>query len=118
MRYVGRREFELSREHGFTGIYIDYDGEHPEWKGKRTIMTGRNGPGTTLYIEGVSFEVVDDDDPRCPKEFVIEYFLGVEPFSPKVTWTHIWFKNMKEAERWARENKPFLGAGMKVSRMV
>ena len=38
------------------GTYIDYDGKHPEWEGRKTAFL--QGEGTTLFIEGVSFEIV------------------------------------------------------------
>ena len=42
----------------FKGIWHDYWGDHPEWKGRRVAFLP--GHGTTLFIEGVSFEIVDD----------------------------------------------------------
>lgn len=69
MRYVSEKEWDWAAYQGHTGVYSDWDGTHPEWKGRRTIMTGEDGPGTILYIEGVSFEIVSDNDPRCPKRF-------------------------------------------------
>lgn len=42
----------------YKGRYMDYDGKHPEWKGKRVAFLPRHG--TTLFIEGVSFEIVDE----------------------------------------------------------
>lgn len=40
----------------YRGLYSDYDGKHPEWKGKRTAFLP--GHGTTLFIEGISFEII------------------------------------------------------------
>lgn len=40
----------------YKGVYEDYDGKHPEWKGRKTAFLP--GHGTTLFIEGVSFEIV------------------------------------------------------------
>lgn len=34
-------------------------GDHPEWKGRRVAFLP--GHGTTLFIEGVSFEIVDKE---------------------------------------------------------
>lgn len=41
----------------YKGTYFDYDGKHPEWKGKHIAFLP--GHGTTLFIEGVSFEIVE-----------------------------------------------------------
>lgn len=35
----------------------DYYGDHPEWLGRWTAFLP--GHGTTLFIEGVSFQIVD-----------------------------------------------------------
>lgn len=40
----------------YRGVWHDYYGDHPEWLGRRTAMIA--GHGTTLFIEGVSFEIV------------------------------------------------------------
>jgi hypothetical protein len=42
----------------YKGRYMDYDGKHPEWKGRRVAFLP--GHGTTLFIEGVSFEIVEE----------------------------------------------------------
>ena len=41
----------------YKGIYIDYDHKHPEWQGRRVAFLP--GHGTTLFIEGVSFVIVE-----------------------------------------------------------
>lgn len=41
----------------YKGRFLDYHGTHPEWKGRRTAFLP--GHGTTLFIEGVSFEIID-----------------------------------------------------------
>ena len=41
----------------YKGRYMDYDGKHPEWKGPRVAFLP--GKGTTIFIEGVSFEIVE-----------------------------------------------------------
>ena len=43
----------------FKGVWHDYWGDHPEWKGRRVAFLP--GHGTTLFIEGVSFEIVDEE---------------------------------------------------------
>lgn len=40
---------------------MNYDGKHPEWKGRRVAFLP--GHGTTLFIEGVSFEIVEEVTP-------------------------------------------------------
>lgn len=40
----------------YKGKYMDFQGDHPEWKGRRTAFLP--GYGTTLFIEGVSFEII------------------------------------------------------------
>lgn len=44
----------------FRGRYMDYHGTHPEWKGRRTVVTFIHGQGTTLLIEGVGFRIIDE----------------------------------------------------------
>lgn len=39
-------------------IWHAYFGQHREWLGRRTMFLP--GHGTTLFIEGVSVEIVDD----------------------------------------------------------
>ena len=45
----------------YKGRYMDYDGKRPEWKGRRVAFLP--GHGTTLFIEGVSFEIVEEVTP-------------------------------------------------------
>ena len=40
----------------YKGVFIDYNDQHPEWKGRRVAFLP--GHGTVLFIEGVSFEIV------------------------------------------------------------
>lgn len=42
----------------YRGIYIDFWGDHPELKGKRTMLQLINGI-TTLVIEGIDFEIIE-----------------------------------------------------------
>ena len=42
----------------YKGPYEDYQGNHPEWKGRRTALVA--DPGTCLVIEGVSLEIIPD----------------------------------------------------------
>lgn len=57
MERITRAEFDRIGA-DFKGIWHDYWGDHPEWKGRRVAFLP--GHGTTLFIEGVSFEIVDD----------------------------------------------------------
>lgn len=41
----------------YKGHWEAFNGEHLEWKGKRTAFLP--GHGTALFIEGVSFEIVE-----------------------------------------------------------
>lgn len=42
--------------HDYKCIWQAYFGDHPEWLGRRCAFLP--GYGTTLFIEGVSFEIV------------------------------------------------------------
>lgn len=60
MERITRTEFEkLPRE--WKEPWHDYWGDHPEWLGKWTSFLP--GHGTTLFIEGVSFEIVEEVTP-------------------------------------------------------
>lgn len=58
MEQITRSQF-LAIPKAYRGIYSDVQGVHPEWKGRRTAFLP--GHGTTLFIEGVSFEIVDEE---------------------------------------------------------
>ena len=58
MEQITRSQF-LAIPKAYRGVYSDVQGVHPEWKGRRTAFLP--GHGTTLFIEGVSFEIVDAD---------------------------------------------------------
>lgn len=49
---ISEQDFEAIPK-DYKGTYSDFNGQHPEWKGKRTAFLP--GHGTTLFIEGVSF---------------------------------------------------------------
>ena len=57
MEQITRSQF-LAIPKAYRGVYSDVQGVHPEWKGRRTAFLP--GHGTTLFIEGVSFEIVDE----------------------------------------------------------
>lgn len=42
----------------YKGIYMDYQGVHPELKGKRSIVSYENG-ATVLLIEGLNLKIID-----------------------------------------------------------
>ena len=50
----------------YRGIFQDYWGDHPEWKGKRTVMSTciTNNPNElcSLWIEGVHFKIIDKEN--------------------------------------------------------
>lgn len=112
MRYISRSEYERRcKSIDFAGIYSDYDGKHPEWKGRTTlVLPGRPdypGEGMTLYIEGVSLTVVPDDDPRGYETYNMKcmgfdsggLFRLLGTISTKA-------KDKDEAAEWARKNCP------------
>lgn len=58
MVYITKKEYnEIPFD--YKGKYMDYDGKHPEWKGRRTAFLP--GHGTTLFIEGVSFVIEENN---------------------------------------------------------
>jgi len=69
MRYITRQEYNKRKEDGQFTIFADADGKHPDWKGRvaMTFPPDDKCHSMSLCIEGVSFEVVDDDDPRANK---------------------------------------------------
>ena len=56
MEKITKKDFERIGN-DFKGVWMDYRGEHPEWKGRRVAFLP--GHGTTLFIEGVSFEITE-----------------------------------------------------------
>ena len=59
MKTLTKKEFD-SIPDDYKGIFHDFHGTHPEWKGRRTAFLP--GEGTTLFIEGVHFLVTDDNN--------------------------------------------------------
>ena len=55
MKTITKEEYQNIPD-DYKGTYIDYDGKHPEWKRRKTAFLP--GEGTTLFIEGVSFEII------------------------------------------------------------
>ena len=47
----------------YKGVYMDYNGTHPQRKGRRVAFLP--GHGTTLYTEGIHF-IVDGDYSHLP----------------------------------------------------
>ena len=43
----------------FKGVWEDYWGDRPEWKGRRTAMLAEHG--TRFFIEGVSLEIISGE---------------------------------------------------------
>ena len=65
MIYVKKADFDRIGS-DYKGIFHDYHGERPEWKGRRVVMSGciTKDPKELgkLLIEGVHFLVEDDYD--------------------------------------------------------
>ena len=62
---ISKSEFDkIHRD--YKGVWQDYHGDHPEWKGRRVVMSGciDKDPSELgkLYIEGVHFLVEGDYD--------------------------------------------------------
>ena len=57
MEYITKKQYAAIPS-DYKGRWMDYHGDHPEWKGRRTAFLP--GHGTTLHIEGVSFEIVEE----------------------------------------------------------
>jgi len=65
MEYITKAQY-AAIPNDYKGRYMDFDGKHPEWAGRRTAFLP--GYETTLFIEGVSFEINDiqvQDPPRA-----------------------------------------------------
>ena len=60
MERITKAEFDRIGN-DYKGVWMDYMGDHPEWKGRKVAFLP--GHGTTLFIEGVSFEIVDETSP-------------------------------------------------------
>lgn len=56
MEYITKVQYAAIPD-DYKGKYLDFDGKHPEWAGRRTAFLP--GHGTALFIEGVSFEIND-----------------------------------------------------------
>lgn len=52
---ITQAEYDTADEE-FKGVWMDYYGDRPEWKGRRTIMIAEYG--TRVFIEGVTLEIV------------------------------------------------------------
>ena len=68
MQIISKEKFDkIDRD--YKGVWQDYYGDHPEWKGRRTVMSGciSNDPNELgkLLIEGVHF-LVDGDYNHLP----------------------------------------------------
>jgi hypothetical protein len=114
MRYVSRKELKSLQEEGYTGTYRDFDGLHPEWKGRRTILASQNYPESTLLVEGDGFEVVEDNDPRSPKPYMISFYTRKDRKTVFIRKQNFWAKNRKEAENWAKMHRPLPNATFRV----
>lgn len=57
MEYITKKQYDAIPA-DYKGRWMDYHGDRPEWKGRRTAFLP--GHGTTLFVEGVSFEIVGE----------------------------------------------------------
>ena len=57
MEQISKKDFDAI-PNDYKGVWHAYSDSHPEWLGKRVAFLP--GHGTTLFIEGVSFEIVDE----------------------------------------------------------
>lgn len=62
MMHISKADFDRIGA-DYKGVYMDYQGTHPQRKGRRVAFLP--GHGTTLYTEGIHF-VVDDDCTHLP----------------------------------------------------
>lgn len=63
MHKIPKKEYE-SIDTDYRGIYHDYWEDHPEWKGRRTVVStcithNVNAPAE-LWIEGIHFEITEE----------------------------------------------------------
>lgn len=80
---ITEQEYDKIPE-SYKGQYQDYDGRHPEWKGKRTAFLP--GHGTTLFIEGVSF-LIDDSYRKPPLSSQVKAAAAKSEHGSKATPT-------------------------------
>ena len=62
MIHISKADFDRI-DPDYKGIYMDYQGTHPQRKGRRVAFLP--GYGTTLFVEGIHF-VVDGDNSHLP----------------------------------------------------
>ena len=62
MLHISKAEFDRIGA-DYKGVYMDYQGTHPQRKGRRVAFLP--GHGTILYTEGIHF-IVDDDCTHLP----------------------------------------------------
>ena len=62
MLHISKAEFDRIGA-DYKGVYMDYQGTHPQRKGRRVAFLP--GHGTTLYTEGIHF-IVDGDYSHLP----------------------------------------------------
>ena len=58
MKRITQTEYDAI-DSDFKGVWEDYCGDHPEWKGRRTAMLAEHG--TRFFIEGVSLEIIPSE---------------------------------------------------------
>lgn len=55
MEQITKKQWEAIPD-DYKGVWTDCNGDHPEWKGRKVAFLP--GHGTTLHVEGVSFEII------------------------------------------------------------
>lgn len=63
--HISQKDFD-ALPNDYKGFYEDFDGKHPEWKGKRVAFLP--GHGTNLFIEGLSFVIDPYRKPSLNKQ--------------------------------------------------
>lgn len=58
-KMITETEFKNAQQRGDVGVYKNFFGKHPEWKGLRTISLPEDD--MFVRIEGVTFMIVPDN---------------------------------------------------------
>lgn len=56
MKQVTKKEYDKICS-DYKGIYLDFQGNRPDLKGRKTMLSYENG-STVLLIEGLHFEII------------------------------------------------------------
>lgn len=65
MIIISKNEYEKI-DSDYRGIFHDYYGDHPEWKGRRVVMstciTHNSNESCKLWIEGIDFMIKEENE--------------------------------------------------------